>query len=130
VLSAVAFGGGALAVIRQIVEQQRLVANFSAPNVMGDAVGLHGITPALRAIDGLVLVSGIALPLWRTWHGANWLAAAGWATLLLLVTSAWLVPWYVVWLLPFAAVAGTARLCGAALSFAAFVVTTRVTAHF
>ncbi|MDX6677842.1 MAG: hypothetical protein QOE31_1894, partial [Solirubrobacteraceae bacterium] len=125
-LSAVAFGGGALAVIRQIVEQQRLVAKLSVPNVVGNGVGLHGITPALRAIEGLVLVSGIALLLWRTWHGANWLAATGWATLLLLVTSAWLVPWYVVWLLPIAAVAGNARLRGAALSFTAFVVITRV----
>ena len=30
---------------------------------------------------------------------------AGWATLALLVASAWLVPWYALWLLPLAALA-------------------------
>ena len=31
---------------------------------------------------------------------------AGWATLGVLLTSAWLVPWYAIWLLPLAALGG------------------------
>jgi Glycosyltransferase family 87 len=35
----------------------------------------------------------------------NWLAAAGWSTLVLLATMGWVLPWYVLWLLPLAALA-------------------------
>jgi hypothetical protein len=45
----------------------------------------------------------------------------------LLVTSAWLLPWYVAWLLPLAAIAGDRRLRVAALALAAYIVVTRVT---
>ena len=37
----------------------------------------------------------------------DWLAAAGWATVAMLLAVTWLMPWYVVWLLPFAALAGS-----------------------
>jgi len=86
----------------------------------------------LLAVYGAVLVAagalvlGLVWLLWRVWRGADWLAATGWATLLVLVTSAWLLPWYVVWLLPLAAVAGGARLRIATLAFIALVVATHV----
>ena len=35
---------------------------------------------------------------------------AGWATFALLIASAWLVPWYALWLLPLAALAADRRL--------------------
>jgi alpha-1,6-mannosyltransferase len=35
----------------------------------------------------------------------NWLAAAGWSTLVLLATMGWVLPWYALWLLPLAALA-------------------------
>jgi alpha-1,6-mannosyltransferase len=125
-LAALAFGGGALHVVEQIVQQQNLVASLSVPSVVAGGLGLDTITRGVRAVDALVLVAGLAVLLWRTWRGADWLQATGWATLLLLVTSAWLVPWYVVWLLPIAAVAGAARLRVATLAFMAFVVITHV----
>jgi hypothetical protein len=46
----------------------------------------------------------------RTWRGANPIRMAGWATLALLIASAWLVPWYALWLLPLAALAADRRL--------------------
>ena len=36
--------------------------------------------------------------------------ACGWATFAVLVASAWLVPWYILWLLPFAALSRDRRL--------------------
>jgi hypothetical protein len=102
-----------------------LVASLSVPGLAADGLGLHGVTPGLRTIDASLLATGLAVLLWRTWRGADWLQATGWATLLLL-TSAWLLPWYVVWLLPIAAVAGDARLRAATLAFTAFVVITHV----
>ena len=38
----------------------------------------------------------------RTRRGADAVAMAGWATLALLLATAWLVPWYIAWLLPLA----------------------------
>jgi len=63
----------------------------------------------------LAFVAAFAgLALWlliRTWLGTiGPVAAAGWATLALLVCTAWLVPWYIVWLLPLAALSGDRRL--------------------
>jgi alpha-1,6-mannosyltransferase len=125
-VAALAFGGGAVALVEQLAEQQGWVAGLSVPSVAAHGLGLPTVTPAMRIVDALLLTTGIAVLLWRTWRGADWLRATGWATLLLLLTSAWLVPWYVVWLLPFAAVAGDARLRMATLAFTAFVVITRV----
>ncbi len=38
---------------------------------------------------------------WRVWRGElDWIAAAGWAAVALLVTAASLLPWYIAWLMP------------------------------
>jgi hypothetical protein len=128
-VGAVAFGTGDLAIVGQIVDQQHLVAKLSAPNAVGALLGLGGVTTGLRVVAGVALCGGLAALLWRTWRGMDWLRATGWATLLLLVTSAWLLPWYVVWLLPIAAVAGDRRLRTAALALTAFIVTMHVTPY-
>jgi hypothetical protein len=112
--------------VRQFFSQQHMVARLSAPNAIGSLLGLGGATSGLRTLLALALGSGLAVLAWRTWRGADWLRMTGWATLLLLVTSAWLLPWYIVWLLPIAAVAGDERLRTATLAFTAFVVTMRV----
>ena len=38
------------------------------------------------------------------------MTGAGWSTLALIASLAWLVPWYVIWLLPLAALATSMRL--------------------
>ena len=40
----------------------------------------------------------------------DWIDGAGWATLVMLVTASSVLPWYVAWLLPFAALATDRRL--------------------
>jgi alpha-1,6-mannosyltransferase len=126
IVSALVFGSGALSLVDQLAKQGGWVAGLSVPSVTARGLGLPGVTPGMRAVDAVLLVAGLAVLLWRTWRGADWLRATACATLLLLLTSAWLVPWYVVWLLPLAAVAGDKRLRIATLAFTAFVVITRV----
>jgi hypothetical protein len=128
-LATVAFGTSDLSIVDQLAGQQRMVALLSVPNAIGALLGFGGITSGVRLAAAIVLCGGIGALLWRAWRGGDWIATTGWATLLLLVTSAWLLPWYLVWLLPFAAVAGDARLRTATLAFTAFVVTTHV-AHY
>lgn len=48
------------------------------------------------------------------------MANAGWATLGVLIASAWLVPWYLLWLLPFAAVSRCRALIVASVVFAGY----------
>jgi hypothetical protein len=48
---------------------------------------------------------------WKVWRGElDWIAGAGWATVAMLVTASALLPWYVAWLLPLAALAGDRRM--------------------
>jgi hypothetical protein len=51
----------------------------------------------------------------------DWAGTCGWAMVALVVTSAWFVPWYTIWPLPFAAVARDRRLLVAVLALQAFV---------
>jgi hypothetical protein len=66
-----------------------------------------------------------ALLLW-VHRGADWIRAAGWAALGLLLASAWLLPWYIVWALPFAALSRDYRLITAVLALTALQLAARV----
>jgi hypothetical protein len=67
----------------------------------------------------------VAVVLWalRTRH---WVTGAGWATVALVVSVSWLMPWYVVWVLPLAAIAQSKALRGTALALTVFVLVTFV----
>jgi glycosyl transferase family 87 len=127
VAALVAFGTHASGFLSEVREQQRYVAIYSVPNQIGKLLGLGGVTAGIRALAGAGLLATFALTLRRTWRGGDWIAAAGWAMFALLVTTAWLLPWYVAWLLPLAALSGDRRLRIAALALTAYVVVTRVT---
>jgi hypothetical protein len=128
---AATFGSDVVRLLEAIRDQQDAVALFSFPNQLGEWLGLGGITGGIRGVALLALVATLALTLRATWRGRlTWFAAAGWATAALLVTSAWLLPWYLVWLLPLAALSGDRRLKGAALAIGGFVVYTRVDLWF
>ena len=45
----------------------------------------------------------------------------GWTTLALLLTLTWVMPWYIAWLLPFAALSPQSRLRAATLVCGAFL---------
>lgn len=106
-------------------EQQQMVARTSVPNQLGVVLGYGGITAGIRALAFAVLAATLAWTLWRAWRGADWIACAGWATLALIACSAWLMPWYVVWLLPLAAIGRDRRLLAATLVMCAYVVAVR-----
>jgi hypothetical protein len=127
VLTLAAFGTGAASgMLRAQADQQNIVATASVPEQFGRLVGLGGATPALRTVALVLFVAAFATLLVRTWGGAmGWITATGWATLAALVTSAWLMPWYVTWLLPLAALGRDRRLTAATLAFSAYLVVMR-----
>ncbi len=90
-----------------------------AQSIVGFLAAAIGIEPIPRALSiGLTLlflaiVCGL---LRKVWIGEmDWIVGAGWATVALLVTTGFLVPWYVAWLLPLAALTNDRRLLAAAV---------------
>jgi hypothetical protein len=109
--SAIAFG----AHFPDLATQGRVVTMVSLPNLLGLAIGDGGETNALRIVLSgalLVIVAACSVLAWRRREAVT---PAGWATAALLVTLSWVLPWYVLWVLPFAALSGSRRLRTATL---------------
>ena len=87
-------------------QQSTLLTGFSIPNVFGLLLGVGG-TPALLKIAAVGVVLVVAHQFYRN---RDWIGATGWSTLALIVSLSWLMPWYVVWLLPVAALGTSVRL--------------------
>jgi alpha-1,6-mannosyltransferase len=121
-IALVGFGSHALGFLGAVSEQQQLVAVHSVPAETARLVGLAG-TPAWWRHSFLGVFAALtAFLLWRTARGADWRTSAGWATLALLAATAWLLPWYVIWALPLAAVSADRRLRAVTLLFCAYAI--------
>jgi Glycosyltransferase family 87 len=82
-------------------ENQGHTSHLSLPTTTARIVGLgDNATRAAFATAYALLV--IYLLVW-THRGGDWLRAAAWATTGLLLATAWLLPWYLLWPLPLAA---------------------------
>jgi hypothetical protein len=99
--------------------QSTLLTAYSLPNLFGDVIGAGGGAPwLLHAADAAVVL----VVLWLLTRARDWLSGAGWATFALIVSLAWLVPWYLLWLLPLAAIGSSRRLRAATLVMSLFLV--------
>jgi hypothetical protein len=96
--------------IPDLSTQSRLVTNISLPNLLGLALGSGGETTSLHLVLSVVLIASIALCCVQAYRWRDSLTAAGWASVALLVTLSWALPWYVLWVLPLAALSGSRRL--------------------
>ncbi len=101
-----------------LVDQSTLLTPWSFPNMVGLLFGVGG-TPGLLRLANVALVVIVALLLRRR-H--EWLSGAGWSTFALIGSLAWLVPWYVIWLLPLAALGSSLRLRRVAVAFTVYLV--------
>ncbi len=117
VLSVVLFGLS----LPNLSQQGSLLTPFSIPNLFGYEIGAGGGTPVILRLADIGLVAAIVLLVRRR---GDWLTDAGWAMVALIVSLAWLMPWYVTWLLPLAALASSTRLRRAAGVLTVFAVLT------
>jgi hypothetical protein len=102
--------------------QTSLVTDLSIPNLLGLALGQGGETSALHVILTVALAGSLLAACVWAWRTRDPYPAAGWAMLASLVTLSWVLPWYVIWVLPFAALAGSPRLRVAALALGAYLI--------
>ena len=121
-LSIALFGSGVVHLLATVRRSQGQGDVDSLRGLIATRLGLPGVARAVAVglVAGFVVVGGRLLI--RVWHGTlDWIEATGWATLALLIAAGSLLAWYVVWMLPFAALARDRRLPRAALAITGVV---------
>jgi alpha-1,6-mannosyltransferase len=101
--------------------QSQVVDDISIPNLLGLALGAGGETDTMHTLLGFVLMATVLGCCVMVWRGRDLITVAGWATVALLVTLGWVLPWYVMWLLPLAALSRSRRLRASALVLGAYL---------
>jgi hypothetical protein len=129
--------------IPDLSTQGRLVTSESVPNLIGLAIGAGGESETLRKLMSGVLVASILCCCWLAWRSRSpaagspavsspaeatggladrLLIASGWASVALLVTLSWVLPWYILWVLPLAALSSSRRLRTTALVLGVYLI--------
>jgi alpha-1,6-mannosyltransferase len=88
-------------------DQGRLVSVFSIPNLLGYAAGRGGADSTVLRIARIAMVGGFVACAAYAWRTRRWATAGGWAALVAIVTTSWLVAWYILWALPFVAISSS-----------------------
>jgi hypothetical protein len=96
-----AFGWHWVGVLGLFGENQDRTSHMSIPITFARLTGLS--QTAVRATALAIYAASFLYLLTQTWRGADWLRCAAWASLGLLLASAWLLPWYLIWALPLVA---------------------------
>jgi hypothetical protein len=127
-------GGGAAAVvlgaasviafglhIPDLSTQSSLVTAIGPPNLLGLALGQGGETSTLHFILELaLLVVLVGCTLAVISGRLNWITAAAIVLAALTLTLSWSAPWYLLWVLPFAALSPARRIRAAVLVLGAY----------
>lgn len=88
---------------------------------------LTGLDPdAVRLVAAILFAAAITYLLAWTWRGGDWVRASAWAALALLLATSWLLPWYLIWLLPLAAISRDRPLQLLALALTAYQLGARI----
>jgi alpha-1,6-mannosyltransferase len=113
----VAFGPN----LPDLSQQDSLVIPTGIPNLTGYILGIGGDTSLLRSVFTLMLVLAVvACTVWA-WRSHDWLMPCAVVTFALLLSLSWELPWYLVWLLPFAALARRRQIRVAAIVLGVYV---------
>jgi alpha-1,6-mannosyltransferase len=105
------FGAGVLHLPITVQQSQSEGDWHSIPGFVSSRLGLG---TAGHITGDVLAVLFVAVTCWlvrKVWRGElDWIAGAGWATVAMLATASSLLPWYVVWLIPLAALGRDRRL--------------------
>ncbi len=114
----VVFGSSPLDSLEIAGDNQRRTSRYSAPVTIARELGIAGgpVRTTMLVLYGLL----VAWLLVWTWRGGDWVRASGWAGLGLLVATSYLTPWYVIWVLPLAAISRDRALAAGTVAFTTF----------
>jgi Glycosyltransferase family 87 len=124
VASYLAFGWHWLGAIDLVGHNVGRDSHLSIPSTLA-RLSDQGKASVEAVLVGLYAV-GLAYLLVWTWRGGDWLRAAGWAALGLLLATSWLLPWYLIWALPLAALSRDRSLKLLLLALTAFQLGARI----
>ncbi len=113
--------------IPDLSTQSRLITSESVPNLIGLAVGAGGETQTLHTLMTGALLVSVLWCCWFAWstrqpEADRSITASGWASVALLMTLSWVLPWYVLWALPLAALSSSRRLRTAVLAIGVYLI--------
>jgi alpha-1,6-mannosyltransferase len=123
-VSVAVFGLAPLHLIGTLAQVQSSDSRQSIPGVIALGLGVgHLPRVVLTALEAGCVAAVLGLLVAVRAERLHWLTAAGWAVVALLVTCTFLQPWYVGWLLPFAALSPGRSLRWSALALTAIGLT-------
>jgi hypothetical protein len=115
-LAFAAFGTGPLHLLGTLQQTQSEGDWHSIPGFISTRLGLGATGHVAGLCLGFIFVVVFVWLVRKVWFGEmDWIDGAGWATVALLITAGSMLPWYVAWLMPFAALATDRRLWRAAI---------------
>jgi len=120
----VAFGWHWLDALGIAGESQSRTSHLSVPTTLARITGLD--PTAVRATALALFAAFTTYLLVRTWRGADWLRCAAWTSFALLLATAWLLPWYLIWTLPLVALSRDRPLQLLTLALTAFQLPARM----
>ena len=121
-LSVALFGTGVANLLPTVAHSQSEGDWHSIPGVVSTRLGLVTVGHIVGYVLAAAFVGVAVWLLRRVWRGqTDWIDGAGWATVAMLVAASSLLPWYVAWVLPLAALASDRRLFRAALAMTGVV---------
>jgi alpha-1,6-mannosyltransferase len=124
VATASVFNSHALDSISLAAQNQADTSRYSIPATFSRIADVDEGT--VRAVALVAYGAGLIWLLVWTARGGDWVRASGWAALGTLLATAWLLPWYVIWVLPLAAISRDRKLTAAVLVLTAFQLLNRV----
>lgn len=105
-------------------ENQSRTSHLSVPTTFARISGLG--PDAARLAAGILFAALVVYLLVWTWRGGDWVRAAAWAGFGLLLATAWLLPWYLIWPLPLVAISRDRPLQLLTLALTAFQLGARI----
>jgi hypothetical protein len=105
-------------------ENQGRTSHMSLPITVARLTGADPDPVRVAAL--LLYAAALAYLLAWTWRGGDWVRAAAWAGLGLLLATSWLLPWYLVWPLPLVAVSRDRTLTVLTLALTAYQLGARI----
>jgi hypothetical protein len=125
ILSFAVFGSGPIHLADTLEQVQHGGGLNSFSGLLLTLVGLGHLSGPVGLVLQVAFAICVAWLVMRVWKGElDWITGAGWATAALLVTAGLLLPWYVGWLVPFAALSTDRRLATTAVVLTGIGLTT------